>query len=145
MNTAYFNITTDFDGSPPRVTLPNQDFLNYLGEEKFRGLVSRHYDLLTESAVKHLFPTHTRALEQAKSRSADFFIQLMGGPEYYKQNRGEPMMRKRHLPFTIDMDARIVWLQCYQIALNELENVPGHLLQSYWNYLDQFSLWMINS
>lgn len=145
MNTAYFNITTDFDGNVPRVSLPNPDFLSYLGEEKFRALISRHYDLLTESTVKHLFPTHPRALEQAKSRSADFFIQLMGGPEYYKQNRGEPMMRKRHLPFKIDMDARIVWLQCYQIALNELENVPDHLLQSYWNYLDKFSLWMINS
>ncbi len=145
MITTDFTITTDFDGNVPRVTLPNPEFLNYLGEERFRALVSRHYDLLTESSVKHLFPSHPRALEAAKSRSADFFIQLMGGPEYYKQNRGEPMMRKRHLPFKIDMDARIVWLQCYQIALNELENVPAHLLQSYWNYLEKFSLWMINS
>ncbi len=145
MKDAYFQITTDFDGNVPRVTLPNPDFLKVLGEEKFRALVSRHYDLLSESAVKHLFPAHQRALEQAKSRSADFFIQLMGGPEYYKETRGEPMMRKRHLPFKIDMDARIVWLQCYQIALNELEGVPDHLLQSYWNYLEKFSLWMINS
>lgn len=145
MNSACFQITTDFDGNVQRVTLPHPDFLNVMGEEKFRALVSRHYDLLSESAVKHLFPTHPRALEQAKSRSADFFIQLMGGPAYYKEHRGEPMMRKRHLPFKIDMDARIVWLQSYQIALNELEGVPNHLLQSYWNYLNKFSLWMINT
>lgn len=145
MNTTYFNITTDFDGNVPKVTLPTPDFLTVLGEEGFRTLVSRHYDLLVESKIKHLFPTHERALAKAKSHSADFFIQLMGGPEYYRQNRGEPMMRKRHLPFKIDMEARIVWLQCYQIALNELEEVPTHLKQSFWNYLDQFSLWMINS
>ena len=145
MITTYFNITTEFDGKLPQVTLPNPDFLKYLGEEQFRGLVSRHYDLLVQSPIKHLFPTHEFALQNAKSRSADFFIQLMGGPEYYRENRGEPMMRKRHLPFTIDMDARIVWLQCYQIALHELKDVPGHLIQSFWNYLDKFSLWMINS
>jgi len=145
MNSTFFHITTDFDGTVPRVTLPNPEFYNYLGEEKFRGLISRHYDLLSESAVKELFPSHPRALEKAKEKSADFFIQLMGGPEYYRQKRGEPMMRKRHLPFKIDMDARIVWLQCYQIALNELDGVPSHLLQSYWDYLDKFSLWMINS
>lgn len=145
MNTTYFNITTDFDGNLPKITLPNPEFYNYLGEESFRALVSRHYDLLVESSIKDLFPTHERALAAAKSHSADFFIQLMGGPEYYKENRGEPMMRKRHLPFKIDMAARIVWLQCYQIALNELENVPAQYVQSYWDYLDQFSLWMINS
>lgn len=144
MNTTFFHITTDFDGNVPRVTLPSPDFLKYIGEEKFRALVSRHYDLLTESSVNHLFPKSEKALEMAKSRSADFFIQLMGGPEYYKENRGEPMMRKRHLPFKIDMNARITWLQCYQIALNEMKDVPAHLLQSYWDYLDKFSLWMIN-
>lgn len=145
MNTTHFNIDTDFDGNPPRVTLPNPEFFKFLGEEKFRALVSRHYDLLVESSIKDIFPTHERALAAAKKHSADFFIQLMGGPEYYKESRGEPMMRKRHLPFTIDMNARIVWLQCYQIALNELTDVPAHLLQSFWDYLERFSLWMINS
>lgn len=145
MNTTFFNISTDFDGNVPRVTLPNPELLKYMGEENFRALVSRHYDLLGESAIKHLFPTHERAIAAAKKHSADFFIQIMGGPEYYKESRGEPMMRKRHMPFAIDMNARTVWLQCYQIALNELKNVPAHLLQSYWNYLEKFSLWMINS
>ncbi|NOR88428.1 MAG: globin [Bacteroidales bacterium] len=145
MITTNFQITTEFDGQLPRVVLPNPDFFNYLGEEKFRSLISRHYDILTESSVSHLFPKSKEALEMAKSRSADFFIQLMGGPDYYKQNRGEPMMRKRHMPFKIDMDARIVWLQSYQMALNEIEGVPAHFVQSYWTYLDKFSLWMINS
>jgi len=141
----YYPITTEFDGKLPQVTLPNAEFLKYLGEDRFRQLVSRHYDLLVQSTIKHLFPTHEFALQNAKSRSADFFIQLMEGPDYYRQNRGEPMMRKRHLPFTIDMDARIVWLQCYQTALMELHDVPQDLTQSFWNYLDKFSLWMINS
>jgi hemoglobin len=69
----------------------------------------------------------------------------MGGPDYYKQNRGEPMMRKRHILFKIDMEARVVWLECYQVALSELSDVSEPLKQSYWNYLDQFSLWMMNS
>ncbi len=140
-----FNITTSFNGVLPQVTMPNPDFLNSLGEERFRSLISRHYDLLTESSVSHLFPKSKEAIETAKTRSADFFIQIMGGPDYYKQNRGEPMMRKRHMPFKIDMEARIVWLECYQIALSDLKEVSENLKLSYWNYLDQFSLWMVNS
>lgn len=138
-------ITKDYNGERPRVTMPNPEFLRFLGEEKFRALISRHYDLLIESDIKHLFPENKEALNAAKSRSADFFIQIMGGPEYYKQNRGEPMMKKRHMPFAIDMKARIVWLECYRLALLEIDDLPDHLAVSYWNYLDNFSLWMMNS
>ena len=145
MKLANYYITTDFDGNMPQVTMPNPDFFKSLGEEKFRALISRHYDLLTESSVQHLFPKSKEAIEAAKSRSADFFIQIMGGPDYYRQNRGEPMMRKRHMPFVIDMKARITWLECYKIALEELDGIPEYLTQSYWNYLDNFSLWMMNS
>jgi len=129
----------------PKVTMPNPAFYQSLGEEKFRALIAQHYELLNKSSIQHLFPKSPETLKIAANRSADFFIQIMGGPDYYKQNRGEPMMRKRHMPFKIDMEARIVWLECYQVALSELSDVSEPLKQSYWNYLDQFSLWMMNS
>jgi hemoglobin len=145
MNKTDFIITKDFDGSMPKVQMPNPELLEFLGEEKFRTLVGHHYDLLVQSSINHLFPSTQDAISLAKKHAANFFIQILGGKDYYRQNRGEPMMRKRHMPFTIDMNARIVWLECYQIALSELKEVPDHLLLSYWKYIDKFSLWMINS
>jgi len=145
MKISIFNITRSFDGQMPQVIMPNPAFYQSLGEEKFRALVSRHYELLNNSSIHQLFPKNPESLQIASNRSADFFIQIMGGPNYYKQNRGEPMMRKRHMPFKIDMEARLVWLECYQVALKELTDVSEPLKQSYWNYLDQFSLWMVNS
>ena len=131
-------------GLRPETNGPDNEIYNYLGEEGVRKLVSDHYDLLVESEIKHLFPPKGMALELAKKHSSDFFIQKLGGPEYFNQNRGRPMLANRHLPFKITPEARIVWLECYKILLEKL-NVPEHLVEAYWKYLHDFSNWMVNT
>ena len=54
------------------------------------------------------------------------------------------MMVKRHAPFKITPKARRVWLECYIEILKDLD-IPEDLKQSFWNYLDIFSTWMINT
>lgn len=131
-------------GDRPEVTKPHPDFLKTLGEEGIRTMVSRHYDLLRLSEIKNLFPTDNEEFGKAKQRSADFMIQICGGPDYFNQNRGRPMLINRHSPFKITPEGRLIWLECYRIALNET-NLPEHLLLSFWNYIQVFSAWMINS
>lgn len=41
------------------------------------------------------------------------FIQICGGPKYFNENRGAPMMVARHQPFKITPKTRMVWLECY--------------------------------
>ena len=137
-------ITEYHFGARPGVTMPHKGILAFLGEIGIRQLVSDHYDLLAQSDIKELFPKNSVALEAAKERSADFFVQVMGGHPYYNENRGNPMMVKRHLPFKITADARKTWLNCYKELLPKL-NLPDNLLKSYWDYLNVFSAWMVNT
>lgn len=131
-------------GVRPQVTLPSPDFYSLLGEDGIRKLVSDHYNLLVKSSIKHLFPLEPNKLEAAKKRSADFFVQICGGSDYYNQSRGKPMMAKRHQPFKINKQARVVWLDCYKELLPKL-NLPEGVVVSFWNYLNIFSLWMVNT
>ena len=128
----------------PPVTIPSPEFLKVLTEEGIRKMVSDHYDLLTQSKISYLFPRNEEALEKAKRNSADFFIQICGGPSYYLESRGKPMLAKRHSAGSITPEARIVWLQCYIQVLSKLE-LPEEILQPFWNYLNVFSFWMVNS
>lgn len=131
-------------GEKPDVQLPSTQLLTLLGEQGIRDLVSEHYDLLIQSEIKDLFPKNPVALEKAKEHSADFFIQICGGPMYFNKNRGKPMLNRRHLPFKITSGARIVWLSCYRDLLSTSE-LPADVLLSFWNYLDVFSKWMVNT
>jgi len=139
-----FVISKYFPGVRPGVTLPSKQMFTLLGEEGMRKMVSDHYDLLKESEIKDLFPKNQIAFEKAKEHSADFFIQICGGPEYFNQNRGMPQLNRRHLPFKITAEGRQVWLNCYIEVLQKLK-LPSEVLNSFWNYLDVFSKWMVNS
>ncbi len=109
-----------------------------------RKMVSDHYDLLIESSITDLFPKNPIALEKAKEHSADFFIQICGGPKYFNENRGMPQLNRRHQPFKISNDGRIEWLNCYKQVLEKVD-LPEEVKLSFWNYLDVFSKWMVNS
>jgi hemoglobin len=131
-------------GERPSENRPNLEIYNYLGEDGIRKLVSDHYELLIKSDIKHLFPITGDALEQAKKRSADFFIQRLGGPDYYNQTRGNPMLATRHAPFKITPSDRIIWLDCYKQLLPDIP-APEHLIVEYWNWLNDFSNFMVNT
>jgi hemoglobin len=131
-------------GERPSVSIPDPRFFELLKEEGMRNLVSDHYDLLVKSKIKDLFPKNPEALELAKQHSADFLIQICGGPRYYNENRGKPMLVSRHAPFSITLSARLVWLECYSTVLSGLD-LPEDIIMSYWNYINVFSSWMVNS
>lgn len=139
-----FTITQGLVGTRPPVVKPDPKVLQFLGEEGMRKLISDHYDLLRISNIKGLFPPSEEGFAMAKQHSADFFIQICGGPDYFNQNRGAPMMAVRHQPFKITPEARKVWLESYITVLTNLD-MPEDLKQSFWNYLDIFSIWMMNS
>lgn len=139
-----FVITKYIPGIKPNVTLPATRMFELLGEEGMRKMINDFYDLLIESEIRDLFPKNPIALEKAKEHSGDFFIQICGGPQYFNKNRGLPQLNRRHLPFKITAEGREVWLGCYREVLQKLD-LPDDVLLSFWNYLDVFSKWMVNS
>ncbi|UCM99541.1 globin [Sulfurimonas sp. SWIR-19] len=134
-------------GVRPPVTKPIPEFLLEVGEEGIRELISKHYDAIKQSDISHLFPQDDAEFEKAKVNSADFFIQICGGPKYFNQNRGAPQMVGRHAPFRIDAKARQTWLELYKPLIEALKEkgVTETSLYSFWRYLDIFSIWMINT
>ena len=134
-------------GVRPPVVKPIPEFLLEVGEDGLRELISKHYDLIKMSDIYNLFPQDETAFEQAKLNSSDFFIQICGGKGYFTQHRGAPRMVGRHAPFHIDVKARETWLELYKPLILELkeQGVTEKSLYSFWNYLDIFSIWMINA
>ena len=134
-------------GVRPPVQKPIPEFLIEMGEDGIRKLISDHYDLIKESDIFFMFPQDPEEFEAAKKNSADFFIQICGGPAYFNQNRGAPQMVGRHAPFAIDAKARKRWLELYIPLLEELkeQGITETSLKSFWGYLNIFSIWMINT
>jgi len=139
-----FKISEYVQGRRPGVTLPSYKIYSTLGEEGIRKLVNDHYEILKKSSIKELFPQDGPGLEKAKKNAGDFFVQVCGGPMYFNKNRGRPKMYKRHLPHKSTPEVRVIWLECYRDALKK-QNIPEDALESFWNYLDTFSIWMVNS
>jgi hemoglobin len=139
-----FEITKYITGQRPNVELPSTKMYRILGEEGIRKLISDHYDCLKKSEISKLFPEDDNGFEKAKKNAADFFVQICGGPMYFNKNRGRPMMYKRHLPHKITPEARVTWLECFKQALQKTD-LPDNVKQSFWNYINNFSIWMINS
>jgi hemoglobin len=134
-------------GAKPPVTKPIPEFLIEVGEAGIRELADKHYESIRGSEIEHLFPMNPEDFEKAKEHAADFFIQICGGTPYFNMNRGAPRMLGRHAPFRIDARAREVWLELYKPLLIELHQVgvTETSIRSFWDYLDIFSLWMINT
>lgn len=131
-------------GGPPQGSPPPREIYEEIGEEGIRKILSLHYKKLGQSPVKHLFPAGEKELEQAAQKSADFFIQLLGGPAMFSQKHGPPRMRARHMPFEITVDARNEWLKCFHEALDET-GFPQQYREPFDEFLDSFSMWMVNS
>ena len=141
-----FNILPYQEGVKPPVTKPNPAFLTEITEEGMRDLFRRFYSSLYKSPIQDLFPQTEEEMMIASQHSADFFIQICGGTPYFNQNRGAPQMGRRHAPFAITPEARLHWLVLFEEALQPLvRKISDENMQSFWDYINVFSIWMINT
>lgn len=132
----------------PPVAKPHPGFFHEVGEERFRKLVFDHYESIKTSEIAFLFPIFDDDdFAEAQKHAADFLIEISGGPDYFTQTRGEHQMVGRHAPFRIDEKSRRVWLELYIPLLTELvhEGITPEYIESFWNYLDIFSMWVVNT
>jgi hemoglobin len=114
------------------------------GEAAVRALVDRFYDLMDlEPAYARLRAVHPTTLEGSRDKLHWFLCGWLGGPSHYTDRFGHPMLRARHLPFTIGIVERDQWLACMQQAMQEAEVDPSlaqRLAAAFFNTAD----WMRN-
>jgi len=135
------------DKRPP-VAKPHPGFFHEVGEERFRKLVFDHYESIRTSDIAFLFPIFDdEDFAEAQKHAADFLIEISGGPDYFTQTRGKHQMVGRHAPFRIDEASRHTWLELYILLLQALEGegIKEEYIKSFWNYLDIYSMWMVNT
>ena len=91
------------------------------------ALVNRFYDLVESApeatALRHV---HGPSLESAREKLTLYLTGWTGGPPVYVERYGHPMLRARHLPFSIGVKERDEWLWCMDRALDEHE-MPDEL------------------
>lgn len=130
---------------PARIAAPSKAIYAAMGEANIFAMLADFYRELEQSPIRHLFPADMRA---ASEKSAAFFVGLLGGPPLYQQRYGSPMMRARHMPFSIDEAARQVWLDCFERVLDrapERHRFPAEHLPGFRDFLRGFSMWMVNT
>lgn len=95
------------------------------GDPAVRKMVDRFYDLMDEKEeVKDLRALHAKSLRVSREKLFLFLSGWLGGPQLYVEKYGHPMLRKRHLPFTIDEEQRDQWLLCMNQTLDEQIDEP---------------------
>lgn len=114
------------------------------GEERVKALVERFYDLMDlEPGYAALRAAHGSELVNARQRLFWFLCGWLGGPQHYTERFGHPMLRARHMPFSIGILERDQWLACMDQAMGETgvdEALRKRLRDSFFQTAD----WMRN-
>lgn len=114
------------------------------GDAKVRELVDRFYDLMDfEPHYRELRAAHGSTLESAREKLYMFLSGWLGGPSLYTDRYGHPMLRARHLPFSIGVVERDQWMACMMQAMEET-HVPEELRKPLEDALFRTADWMRN-
>ncbi|MFT5239941.1 MAG: hemoglobin [Candidatus Promineifilaceae bacterium] len=129
---------------PPDVERPNPDIYAQMADDGIRRMIHSFYERLYASSISTLFVDDMHA---SADRSADYFVQILGGPDLYQQKYGHPRLRSRHTHFVITEESRQVWMGCFDATLVNASDFgfPEAHMPGFRNFLDAFSRWMVNS
>ena len=114
------------------------------GESAVRTLVDRFYDLMDlDAAYRALRALHPAQLDGSRDKLFWFLCGWLGGPQHYVERFGHPMLRARHLPYSIGIAERDQWMACMKQAMGETgvdAALAERLAESFFNTAD----WMRN-
>jgi len=100
--------------------LINPHFQRIGGAETVARLVDSFYAAMdTLPIAAKIRPMHDDDLTETKRVLRAFLTQWLGGPMDYSDERGHPMLRKRHMRFEIGNDEAVAWMACMRQALAE--------------------------
>ncbi|HUF75913.1 MAG TPA: group II truncated hemoglobin [Longimicrobiales bacterium] len=97
------------------------------GASGVRRLVDRFYDLMdTVPEAATIRAMHPPTLDSSREKLHLFLVGWLGGPQLYVERFGPPMLRARHLPFSIGDEEADAWIGCMSQALDE-QDMPEEL------------------
>ncbi len=114
-----------------------------IGDQNLRLLVNSFYAKVFESPIIGNLFNQTEA-ETIKDKQFRFLSQFLGGPLRYVEKYGHPRMRKKHLPHSINNDAKEEWLRLMKASINELD-ISENLKIALYNCFPGVARHMVNS
>nr|VDG62999.1 Truncated hemoglobin [Streptococcus thermophilus] len=115
------------------------------GEDFFRRLVSGFYtQVKTDDLIGPMYPDDD--WDGAEDRLRWFLAQYWGGPPTFNEQRGAPMLRRRHFPFRIGMAEAERWLELMSTSLDQFseEELNPAQREALWNHMQRVAYMMIN-
>jgi hemoglobin len=92
------------------------------GVHNIRQLVEKFYDVMdSDPKAAGIRAMHQADLTEAREKLFMFLTGWTGGPQLYIERYGHPMLRARHLPFTIGDSERDQWMYCMIKAMHQLQ------------------------
>ncbi len=92
------------------------------GETGVRKLVDTFYDYMDSlDESRDIRKMHAKSLKASREKLFLFLSGWLGGPDLYVQKYGHPMLRRRHLPFSIGTKERDQWMFCMKKALADMQ------------------------
>lgn len=114
------------------------------GDAGLRRVVDRFYSLMDEVPEFYgIRKLHPQDLAGSRDKLFMFLSGWLGGPPLYVQKHGHPMLRARHLPFSIGVAERDAWMACMKQAMEECE-VEDALRAALLQALSGTADWMRN-
>lgn len=107
-------------------------------------------DKIINSLYKHigdhptLLPIFPEDLTESARKQRLFLTQFFGGPNLYFQDRGHPMLKRRHMEFEITPERKDAWLECMNKALEEA-NIEEPYRAAIFERLSMTAVHMINT
>lgn len=136
----------DISPVPPSSTPSEHTLYDALGGEPFfQRLVAGFYAQVKEDdLIGPMYPEQD--WEGAQNRLRWFLIQYWGGPRTYQEQRGNPMLRRRHMPFPIGEAEADRWLELMSNSLDQFgeDELPPAYRAQLWNHMQRVAYMMIN-
>lgn len=99
----------------------NPHYARMGGEKGVRSLVDRFYDLMDEDPDYFgIRKMHPQDLSESRNKLFWFLSEWTGGPALFKERFGPPILRRRHMPFSIGVGERDQWMGCISRAMQDV-------------------------
>jgi len=101
------------------MTIPGTLFEAIGGHEPIDRIITQLYKCIGQHPK--LTPIFPDDLTESARKQRWFLTQFLGGPTLYAENRGHPMLKRRHMAFEITPERKDAWLSCMEKALEVAE------------------------
>lgn len=113
------------------------------GAPTFAALMARFFEQVrTDPQVGPIYPAHDWAGAEARLRL--YYEQFWGGPPGYSRTRGAPMLKMRHMAYTISPSVAAAWVACMERAVDGL-GLPEEDAQELRDYAVRAASYLVNA